>query len=125
MSKNFASNGVSMVMLGVTDIERSLALYRDQLGFSVAMQFPGFAILNAGGVQLVLSEPLGGQTEQKVGAMELVIAVENVKAAHANLIERGVSFSQAPREVNPTAWAANFDDPDGHHLSLYGPEGSA
>jgi predicted lactoylglutathione lyase len=24
--------------------------------------------------------------------------------------------------VTGTLWAANFDDPDGHHLSIFGPE---
>lgn len=123
MTTELNLKGVSMVMLGVQDVERSLAFYRDQLEFQVATQFPGFAILQAGGVQLVLSEPLGRQSDKPAGAMELVIGVESVLAAHAALVDRGIAFTQTPREVTPTDWAANFDDPDGHHLSIYGPAG--
>jgi hypothetical protein len=34
----------------------------------------------------------------------------------------GVRFTHEPRNVTGTRWAANFDDLDGHHLSIFGAE---
>ena len=46
----------------------------------------------------------------------------DVTAAHAALRARGVEFLNAPRHVTGDQWAANFRDPDGHLLSVFGPE---
>jgi len=34
----------------------------------------------------------------------------------------GVCFTGELRNVTGARWAANCDDPDGHHLSIFGPE---
>ncbi len=112
---------VAMVMLGVADIERSLAFYRDVLGLSVHGQSEGLAFVDAGDIAIALSEPLWQSRGERPGATEVVFAVDDVKAAHADLVTRGVEFLQAPRAVTPMDWAANFADPDGHVLSLFGP----
>jgi catechol 2,3-dioxygenase-like lactoylglutathione lyase family enzyme len=112
---------VSVVMLGVHDVARSLAFYRDKLGLEVQREIPGFAFLNAGGITLCLSEPAARMRGQVVGAGEIVFAVEDVSAAYQALREKGVQFTHEPRNVTPTTRAANFDDPDGNHLSIFGP----
>jgi catechol 2,3-dioxygenase-like lactoylglutathione lyase family enzyme len=114
---------VGVVMLGVTDLARSAAFYRDTLGLASQGEVPGeFAFFNAGSAMLALSVPLMKNSEHVVGATEIVFAVEDVRAAHAALRERGVVFTVEPRVVNPPMWSANFNDPDGHRLSIYGPE---
>jgi len=45
--------------------------------------------------------------------------------AYAALGERGVKFRIEPRQVAGPNWAANFEDPDGHMLSVFGPEKAA
>jgi catechol 2,3-dioxygenase-like lactoylglutathione lyase family enzyme len=117
-------SGIGIVMLGVANLDRAVAFYRDRLGFGVKFQTPGFAFLDAGPVTLALSEPLGRAVATMTGAMELVLPVANVAEAHRLLLEKGVAFTQAPRAVTPTDWAANFNDPDGHRLSIFGPQGS-
>jgi catechol 2,3-dioxygenase-like lactoylglutathione lyase family enzyme len=117
---------IGLLMLGVHNVERSLGFYRDRLGLRVQNQFPGFAFLDGGdGFVLALSEPLGSASDQLAGAAEVVLGVENVRAAYAELREQGIEFLNEPRNVNGTEWAANFRDPDGHLLSIYGPEGKA
>jgi catechol 2,3-dioxygenase-like lactoylglutathione lyase family enzyme len=117
---------IGLLMLGVHNVERSLGFYRDRLGLRVQNQFPGFAFLDGGdGFVLALSEPLGSASDQLAGATEVVLGVENVRAAYAELREQGIEFLNEPRNVNGTEWAANFRDPDGHLLSIYGPEGKA
>jgi len=111
---------VSVVMLGVHDVARSLAFYRDKLGLKVEREIPGFAFLNAGAVTLCLSEAAARVRGQVPGAGEVVFSVEDVSAAYQALRGKGVEFTHEPRNVTPTARVANFDDPDGNHLSIYG-----
>ena len=112
---------LSHVMLGVQDVTRSLAFYRDKLGLTVQHEIPGFAFLNAGAVILCLSEPAAKVRGQVAGAGEIVFSVDDVTAAYQALRAKGVQFTHEPRSVTPTARVANFDDPDGNHLSLFGP----
>ena len=113
---------IGVVMLGVADLNRSVAFYRDKLGLSVKQEIPGFVFLDGGGVTLCLSQPLARATGPTAGATEIVFSVEDVRAAYEALRGRGVQFTQEPRNVSGPMWAANFEDPDGHRLSVFGPE---
>jgi catechol 2,3-dioxygenase-like lactoylglutathione lyase family enzyme len=113
---------ISIVMLGVRDLARSIAFYRDQVGLIVQREMPGFAYLSAGAVTLCLSEPLAKAKEPIVGATEVVFAAEHVRAEFVELRAKGVEFVNEPRVVVGSSWAANFVDPDGHLLSVFGPE---
>ena len=113
---------ISTVMLGTTDLARSLAFYRDTLGLTVQLELPGFVFLNGGGVTLSLSEAHAKLATPVAGGTEIVFGVADVTAAHEALRARGVEFLNAPRNVTGDQWAANFRDPDGHLLSIFGPE---
>ena len=113
---------INNIMLGATDLARSLAFYHEMLGLDVQMEMPGFAFLNGGGVTLALSEAHARLATPLAGAVEVVFGVTDVTAAHAALHARGVEFLNAPRNVSGDQWAANFRDPDGHLLSIFGPE---
>jgi catechol 2,3-dioxygenase-like lactoylglutathione lyase family enzyme len=116
---------IGVVMLGVTDLSRSVAFYRDQLGLTVKQEIPGFAFLDGGGVTLCLSQPLARATGRGAGATEIVFSVDDVRAAFEALHGRGVQFTHEPRNVSGPMWAANFEDPDNHKLSIFGPERKA
>lgn len=85
-------------------------------------QFPGFAFFDGGGVTLALSEALAKVTAQAAGATEVVFSVDSVRGAWTALQKRGITFTHEPRNVDGSQWAANFNDPDGHKLSIFGPE---
>ena len=121
---DFKLTQINSVMLGTTDLARSLAFYRDTLGLAVQFEMPGFVFLNAGGVTLSLSEAHAELATPVAGGTEVVFGVADVTAAHAALSTRGVEFLNAPRNVTGDQWAANFRDPDGHLLSVFGPEKS-
>ena len=121
----FKLGQIGVVMLGVGELARSVPFYRDKLGLMVKGQNEGFAFLDGGGVTLCLSEPLGRVRQPIPGATEVVFSVQDVRSAHQVLAARGVPFTQEPRNVTGTLWAANFQDPDGHNLSIFGPEGHA
>ncbi len=112
---------IAYVMLGVKDVTRSLAFYRDRLGMSVQTQFPGFAFLESGGIALALSEPLAKALPQGPGAEEVVFGVEGVMESYDALRKAGIQFLGEPRNVTDSRWAADFRDPDGHLLSIFGP----
>jgi len=126
MSANdFKLNKVSLVMLGVKDFARSVTFYRDTLGLQPQGEVPGdFAFFNGGGVMLALS--VGHANPQTspnvVGATEVVFGVESVTAAYDALRARGVNFVREPRNVTGANWSAVFIDPDGHRLSVFGPQ---
>lgn len=115
---------VSHVMLGVSDIERSVTFYRDKLGFALQNRFESFAFFDGGGITLALSGDIWNYAGKTAGAMQVVLDVENVKASYAALKDKGVEFVNEPRNVNGRDWAANFRDPDGHLLSIFGPPGA-
>jgi catechol 2,3-dioxygenase-like lactoylglutathione lyase family enzyme len=119
---NFALTQIGIVMLGATNNARSVAFYRDKLGLALKGQSEGFAFLDGGCVTLCLSEPLARESHPIAGATEVVFSVEDVRAAYEALAARGVEFTHEPRSVTGQLWAANFNDPDGHKLSVFGPE---
>ncbi len=121
-SAEFKLKQVGVIMLGVKDAQRSAAFYRDKLGLAVKSAFEGFVFLDGGGVTLCLAEALAKASPSLVGATEVVFSVADVRAAYDALCGQGVEFSHAPRAVSGPMWAANFRDPDGHGLSIFGPE---
>ena len=98
---------ISAVMLGVRDMTQALALFQ------------------CGTVMLGLSRGHVNLAPHVAGATEVVFAVENVRAAHKALSAKGVAFINEPRQATPTDWVAHFKDPDGHILSIFGPEGQS
>ena len=113
---------INNIFLGVTDLARSAAFYRETLGLDLQFEMDGFVFLNAGGVALALSTVHVGLATPPAGATEVVFGVDDVTATHEAWISRGVEFLSAPRNVTGDQWAANFRDPDGHLLSIFGPQ---
>ena len=113
---------IGNIMLGTADLERSLKFYNTVLGLPVQFQSTEMAFLDAGAITLSLSTPHARLSTPVAGATEVVFVVESVRQAHADLSARGITFLNAPRNVTGDQWAANFRDPDGHLLSIFGPE---
>jgi predicted enzyme related to lactoylglutathione lyase len=113
---------ISMIMLGVENIARSVEFYRDTLALKLQNQSAGFAFFSAGGVTLGLNLALGQAVQPRPGATEIIFPMDSVVAAHALLVQRGCQFLNEPREVTTGSWAATFTDPDGHRLTLFGPK---
>jgi len=112
---------ISIIVLGVTNISKSVAFYRGTLGLEVTGQSEDLAFVSLSGLTLMLSTELGKAAQPIAGATELVFPVESVTSAYGHLIERGCKFINQPREVTPGSWAATFSDPDGHKLTALGP----
>jgi catechol 2,3-dioxygenase-like lactoylglutathione lyase family enzyme len=115
---------IAAIMLGVRDLATAIAFYKDKLGLKVIMQESALALLRCGNVMLGLS-PRHMNAAPLAEAVEVSFGVDNLRAMHKALAEKGVVFLSEPRAVTPTDWAVHFRDVDGHLLSLFGPEGKA
>jgi len=115
---------IAAIMLGVRDLPAAISFYKDKLGLKVIMQESALALLQCGNVMLGLS-PRHMNAIQLAEAVEVSFGVDDLRATHKALVEKGVVFLSEPRAVTPTDWAVHFRDVDGHLLSLFGPEGKA
>jgi len=113
-------NGVGITML-VADLDRSLAFYRDILGFTEIDSGEGNAVLASGGARVVL-RAIRDIAPINRRLVHLNLEVDDLDAVYAELHEKGVRFTYAPRVVNRgerlELWAAAFRDPDGHGIAI-------
>jgi catechol 2,3-dioxygenase-like lactoylglutathione lyase family enzyme len=124
MAESIQLSRIAAIMLGVRDLAAASAFYKDKLGLNLIMQEPALALLQCGNVMLGLS-PRHMNAAPLAEAVEVSFGVDNLRATHKALGEKGVAFLSEPRQVTPTDWAVHFRDVDGHLLSLFGPEGKA
>lgn len=122
------------VILAVADVERSVAFYRDALGFEVEALYddPPYATLALAGARLSLAEQ-GHAAEDRPGVdlesprdpgkanAVLVVEVEDAQAEHARLAGLGVRFLAEPYE--PPWGGCRFFcvDPDGYLVEIEQP----
>jgi lactoylglutathione lyase len=107
----------SFVMLVVNDMTRSVAFYRDLLGFAVRSQTPEWTELEAGGVRLGLhstTEKLHVKPNESYG---IGFYVSDIHRAYADLKARNVHFIRPPKQ-EPFGFLAVFSDPDGYHIQI-------
>ena len=113
---------LSVISLGVTDMDRSVEFYRDALGMELAGGVGEVTLVRAGDLNIALNRPLARASgDQIVGAVEVIFNVDSVVDSHAKLTARGCSFVNGPRETFPGTYATTFTDPDGHRLTIMGP----
>src|SRR6185436_16759181 len=90
---------VSVIVLGVTDVVKSVAFYRDTVGLEFKGQHEALAFFSVADITLMLNGNLRRAGGPLAGATEIVFSVESVTAAHETLSLRGCSFTNQPREV--------------------------
>ncbi len=106
--------------LGVTDLDRSIAWYRDVLGFDLLYRLDdnawcelktGVERVNVGLSQV---EEAGGR-----GGATLTFGVEDIEAAKAELDSRSVRQDGPIRDIPGLVRLLTFYDPDDNALMLY------
>lgn len=113
-------SGIGNILLAVKDMDRAVAFYRDGLGLAVRVGSAEFTFLQAGAVTLALRHAPGYAPAGKDWGVEIVFDVPDIHSAYEVLKARGIEFRVAPRVVTGDLWAADFRDPDGHVLSIFG-----
>ena len=106
--------------IGVSDLDRSIAWYRDVLGFDLLYRLEdnawcelrtGVERVNVGLSQV---EEAGGK-----GGATLTFGVEDIEAAKADLDSRGVRQDGPIRDIPGLVRLLTFFDPDDNALMLY------
>ena len=121
-------------ILAVSNVDRSVAFYRDELGFDVEALYddPPYATLTLAGARLSLAEQ-GHPAEDRPGVelrapsdaaradVVLVVEVDDARREHGRLSERGVRMLAEPYE--PPWGGCRFFcvDPDGYLVEIEQP----
>ena len=121
-------------ILAVADVDRSVAFYRDRVGFDVEALYddPPYATLTLAGARLSLAEQGHPAEDRPDVAMTapadrgranvvLVVEVDNARAEHERLAAKGVQFLAEPYE--PPWGGCRFFcvDPDGYLVEIEQP----
>jgi catechol 2,3-dioxygenase-like lactoylglutathione lyase family enzyme len=112
---------IGQIHVSVSDVDRSVAFYRDVLGAKFLFDVPGqsMAFFDVGGVRLYLGKP---ESPEFRSTPLLYFSVDDVDEAYEGLRERGVAFADEPHVVHRTdvseLWMAFFNDPDGTNLAI-------
>jgi catechol 2,3-dioxygenase-like lactoylglutathione lyase family enzyme len=115
-----------VIQLGVADLDRAVAFYRDTLGFTVAERRDDlrFAHITSSvpGVEIGLGEVAAPKGS---GSVVLNIGVADVGVARRALEAKGVAFRGETVVIPGKVALAAFADPDGNALRLAGPPATA
>src|SRR5579872_507676 len=114
---------ISVVALQVADLDRAIEFYTKKLGWEKTMDAPmgedrwvTVAPPGEGKVAftLDLDPPKAG------GSSGVIMEVDDVRKAHAELSKNGVEFTEQPR-VEPCGGWAQFKDSEGNIHGLHSP----
>jgi predicted enzyme related to lactoylglutathione lyase len=115
-----AVGALGQVHISVTDLDRSVAFYRDVLGIQHLFTVPGqpMAFFRSGEVRLYLGVP---SSPQFASRCVLYFRVDDIAAEAARLRDAGVAVGEphvAHRDGATELWLAGLTDPDGHQVIL-------
>ena len=109
---------LAQISRSVRDIKESEAWYGKALGLTHLYTFGSLAFFDCGGTRLYL------QAQEKPAPESILyLRVDDIRAAHQALSERGVEFVDAPHMIHRHAdgteeWMAHFNDPEGRVLAI-------
>jgi catechol 2,3-dioxygenase-like lactoylglutathione lyase family enzyme len=108
------------------DVSRSVAFYRDRLGFEVTFQEPAadpfFAIVVRDGAQLFLKDvgretpPRPNPTRHPDARWDAYVYAPDPDALAADFVQRGAAFSRPLNDTHDGLRGFEVTDPDGYVL---------
>ena len=112
---------IVQIAVTVSDLDRSVAFYRDRLGMAFLFNAGTMAFLQCGEVRLLLGIPEPGKPISNGGTI-LYLKVNDLAAEHTRLVEQGVASVQAPQMIakmpDHDLWLAIVSDPDANPVGL-------
>jgi len=109
----------------VSDMQRSIAFYRDILDLPMKFTSPGWTEFDIGTITLALhmTGPAGGnapsdQGRPPAGIAHLGFVVDDIQAAYELLTARDAHFSMPPQKQPTGRVVAVLHDPDGFGITL-------
>lgn len=108
----------------VSDVARSIAFYRDMLGFQTWHQEPDdepfFAVIGRDGAQLFLkagdAAPMPNPTRDPAMRWDAYVLAYDPDAIATEFADRGVTFSVPLMDTHDTLRGFEIKDPDGYTL---------
>ena len=123
MTPRLSAQRVTLIALGVDDLDRSAAFY-EALGWQAAQELPGVKFYRLKGLMLGLTgkEALAQDQGRSgatlgTGAMALAqnyAAPEDVDAAFAAAVSAGATALKRPEKAEWGGYSGYYADPDGH-----------
>jgi glyoxylase I family protein len=122
-----ALDNFAHVRYQVTDIDRSIAFYTQQLGFALEQKVGAvFASVTLGRLRLILSGPGSsgarplpdGQQQRPGGWNRILIYVDQLDGHILRLKQQNIRFRNAV-EAGPGGKQIQLDDPDGNPIELH------
>ena len=119
MSGTLKLGPIGQISRTVGNIAEAQRWYGETLGLPHLFTFGKLAFFDCAGTRLYLTEEGGAPAPESV----LYLRVDNIEAAHAELLARGVEFTNAPHMIfrhpdGTEEWMAFFKDPEGRPLAL-------
>ncbi len=112
--------------MGVTDIDRSIAWYRDVLGFSLLYRLEEIAWCELSTAVARVNVGLGQREDAGgPGGATLTFGVADIEAAKAELDRHGVRQDGPIRDIPDMVRLLTFFDPDDNALMFYQELGQA
>ena len=115
----FGLSTIGQIAISVTNVDQSIAFYRDKLGMKLLFQVPNMGFFDCGGIRLMLT---GSETPSESYSSILYFKVANIQDAQHTLSGRGVGFEREPaltaRMPDHDLWITFFRDPDRNLLAL-------
>ena len=114
--------GVRQIAWTVRDVPAAVRFWRDQLGARLLFEPPGMAFFDLDGVRLMVGRAEKPEFDHPNSI--LYLGVDDIRAAHATLVARGVAFEDQPHLVaripgtNVELWMCFFRDGQGSLLAL-------
>ncbi len=111
------------IIVYVSDMDRSLAFYRDTLGLPLKSTSPGWTEFDTGTTMIVLhatpaSKPADQPGRTPAGVAQLGFIVEDLQSVYETLKAQDVVFAMPPRLQSSGVTLAVLRDPDGLGITL-------
>lgn len=111
------------IIVYVSDMDRSLAFYRDTLGLPLKFTSPGWTNFNTGTTTIALhatpaSKPADQPGRTPAGVAQLGFMVEDLQSVYETLKEQNVVFPLPPQKQSSGVMLAVLRDPDGLGITL-------
>lgn len=112
---------IQQIAVNVRDVDRAKAFYRDTLGIRHLFDGgPKLAFFDCGGVRLMIGTPEKPEFDHPNSILYLRVA--DIRAAHGELLAKGVKFRDEPHLVaklpDREIWMAFFEDGEGNTLAI-------
>lgn len=111
------------IIVYVSDMQRSVAFYRDTLGLPLKFTSPGWSEFVTGSITLALHTSGGDILPEQpgrppAGIAHLGFVVDDIQATYETLQARGAHFSLPPQKQPTGRTLAVLHDPDGFGITV-------